>query len=288
MSARLLPGSNIEFPRSWQLTVERVVYASPETGRSLYKVHNGHDGLSYALKLVPADSPQEVEAVRREGVALNRQNDHPDRLPRFRGCILKEQFAYMLLDWLEGVPLDQLTRGQPVSSNAEVGPRLELAIEACEAVALLHRNRFVHRDVKPANLLARDPRRASRGVALVDLGLSTQKRRIEEGTRGYHAPEQFGMRNQNLTAATDVFALAQVTWYVLTGGVRDLIQAEGVSDWQSLGPSLGELLPGITFPERLESVLRKAVDFRPEQRYPHAGAFARELRDASRARSRSR
>jgi serine/threonine protein kinase len=288
MNTKPEPGSSIDFQRPCRLTIERTVYASAETGRALYKVHNDHDGLSYALKVIPAATSTELDAVRRETVALNRQNQHPDRLPRFRGCFFRDGFAHVLLDWIEGTPLDQVTRGTPVTNEAEVGLRLELAFQSCETIALLHKNGFKHRDVKPANLLARDARRPDRGVAVVDLGLSTQPRSEEEGTRGFQAPEQFGMRNQNLTTATDVFALAQVTWYLLTGGVRQLLQAEGEQAWRSIGPTLAERIPSVRTLHGLEPVLLKAIEFRPERRYPNAAAFASAARAAARTANRER
>lgn len=282
----LEPGAQLDFGRPCRLTVECRVYAAHETGRALYKVHNDHDGLSYALKVIPAATSGELETVRRELVALNRQNQQPDRLPRFRGVIVRDGYAHVLLDWIDGTPLDQLTRGSAAHSEADIAFRLALAIEASQTVALLHRNGFKHRDLKPPNLLARDPNRPDRGVAVIDLGLSTQPRGNEEGTRGYHAPEQFGMRNQNLTAAADVFALAQVTWYLLTGEVRLLVQAEGAAEWYSVGPTLAERLPAVRVPDALESALRKAIEFRPERRHANASELAGALRAARSSRAR--
>lgn len=279
---QLVPGATLDATRPSKLTVERAVYASPQTGRALYKVHNSQDGLSYALKVIPAADAAELEQVRRETVALNRQNQHPECLPRYRGCWLQAGHAYVLLDWMDGVPLHELTRGRAVSGVEDARLRLQLAFEACQSVALLHRNGFKHRDLKPDNLLARDVNQPARGVAVIDLGLSTLARSEQEGTRGYHAPEQSGMRNQNLTTATDVFALGQVTWYLLTGASRQLIQAEGKADWGDSGPELSELLPSVQGLTELERTLHKACAFRPEQRPAHAGLLAAALRNAVR------
>jgi serine/threonine protein kinase len=192
----------------------------------------------------------------------------------------------LLLDWLEGVRLDELTGAQPARSTEEFELRLEFAIEACRTVGLLHERRFKHRDVKPDNLLARNRNSPRAGVALLDLGLTTQPRGYEEGTRGYQAPEQLGNRNLNLSTATDVFALAQVTWYLLTGGPRDPIQAEGREGWHTLGATLTELLPALPARPALEQVLDRAFAFHPGQRPAHANALAGALRATQLARRR--
>lgn len=277
MSESLAPGAALAWDRSVRLTVERVIYRSVHTQRELYRVHNSEDGLSYALKVVPVDSADALAAVRREAVALNSQIGDP-RLPRFRGLFQRGNRAYLLLDWLAGTRFDELTRGQPANSGEELELRLDFAIEACRTVALLHEKRFKHRDVKPENLLAQSRTNPRDGVALVDLGLATQPRSYEEGTRGFQAPEQLGNRNLNLTTATDVFALAQVAWFLFTGSVRDPIQAEGAEAWHTLGPTLRELLPSLAIPAGLEQVLDKAFAFKPEQRHPHAHALAGALR----------
>jgi serine/threonine protein kinase len=276
MTAPLAPGDVLQFAVPDRLTVLEAVYRSEETSRALYKVHREADGLPYALKVFPlADGA--VAELRRELTALNRQNQHPDKLPRFRGLHIADGEARMLLDWFEGTTLEQVTRGRPAGSREDVQLRVIFLREVCRTVALLHRARFIHRDLKPQNVLARDPRRPLAGVAVIDLGLAAQKRADLEGSHGYRAPEQEGFRAFNLGPPTDVFAIGQIGWFLLTGTTLSLTPADDLTGWMEGSAALSEVLPGVTLPAGLEGELRRATAFRPEQRHPSVDAMRQRL-----------
>ena len=135
---------------------------------------------------------------------------------------------YLLYDWHTGDTLAQvLERGQPPA----VSHVLQWAVQAARALAGLHRQGVVHRDVKPANLhLGAD------GVLrLLDLGVALSghepeaMRRLHAGTPSYINPEQWGYRfgassgqhaheAQPADAGSDLFALGVVLYQLLARG----------------------------------------------------------------------
>ena len=174
--------------------------------------------------------------------------------PVFFGTGTEEGRPWVAMELLEEYPL-------PASDRAVAAYLLDVARGAEE----LHRRGWVHRDLKPRNIL----RRASDGHAvLVDFGLLKRAgenaaaetaagrispsvvdgREVGVGTPGYAAPEQFA--GGAATPATDVHAL-------------------GI---------LADECFGGKPPRAWERIIRQATGSLPRQRYPTAASFARAIR----------
>ena len=97
------------------------------------------------------------------------------------------------------------------------GQATAILLDVAEALASMKKNRVVHRDVKPANILFLDGR-----WRLADFGISRYaKATTAENTRKfawtppYAAPEQW--RSERATSATDVYAFGGVAYQLLAG-----------------------------------------------------------------------
>jgi serine/threonine-protein kinase len=160
------------------------------------------------------------------------------------------------------------------------------ALEPAEAVAILadvasaldaaHAAGFVHRDVKPANILLAE-RLGKRTAFLTDFGLTkglqaggTQLTGTGQwiGTLDYVAPEQ--MTDGRVDARTDVYALGCVLHEALTGSVP----FPG-TDMQKMWGHVNEPLPALGRAESLEGVVAQATAKNPEDRFQSAGDLAR-------------
>lgn len=272
MSEPIGPNTQLRFTRDAELTVMKLVYGANETGRWLYQVHDASDGLTYALKVFNLSPGQTVETIRREVVALNKLNQHPDRLPRVRSVQVTKGRAFVVMDWMEGKQLDLLTQATAVTNKEELRLRLGFIEQACRTVALLHDLRMTHRDLKPQNLLARDPRDPSAGVVVLDLGLAGEARGIFEGTKGYAAPEQAGMRHLNLSVPTDIFAIGQVLCFMLTGAPLALYPGDDGKSWTQDVRQTVLSGVGMTLPDALGDLARDCLQFQPEARPKNARA----------------
>ncbi|MFO0581881.1 MAG: protein kinase [Anaeromyxobacter sp.] len=139
-----------------------------------------------------------AQDLAREGLA--RRLQHPN-VVAVLGAGWTRGGPYLVLERLEGETLrDRLARGRPGLDAA-----LEVALAVARALAHVHAQGLIHRDVKPANVfLAADGR-----PRLLDFGLAHLLRRrrapSKSGTSGYMAPEQrLGGRED---ARTDLWAL---------------------------------------------------------------------------------
>ncbi|MGW6442993.1 protein kinase domain-containing protein [Lentzea sp. NPDC055074] len=121
---------------------------------------------------------------------------------------------YLVLELIEGRTLrDRLSDGPlSVEHVRRVGAAL------ADALAHVHARGFVHRDVKPSNVLLDDdelPRLADFGLVSSADSAGLTKTGQVVGTAAYLAPEQ--VRGQEVTSAADVYALGLVLIECLTG-----------------------------------------------------------------------
>src|SRR5206468_309302 len=121
---------------------------------------------------------------------------------------------YLVMQLIDGHTLaDELREGVlPAERSARYGAAL------ADALAYVHAQGFVHRDVKPANVLVSNDGRvhlADFGIArLVDSAHTTRAGEVV-GTPAYFAPEQ--VAGEPVGAAVDVYSLGMVLLECLTG-----------------------------------------------------------------------
>ena len=207
---------------------------------------------------------------------------------------------YMVLEWLDGLPLDILLRRE---KNQKLPPRnlaqaLQLLDAAAIALDVAHKKGVAHRDLKPANIMIMgDARGEEVTVKLLDFGiakvmadheqlqqqLQMTGHEITAFTPNHGAPEQFS-RNYGATGPwTDVYALALILVEIMRGGQRaldgDTFFELGVSSCDpNRRPTPASF--GLQVTPAVEAIFAKALTVDPKGRFPAAGAFWRELHRA--------
>ncbi|MFI5630726.1 protein kinase [Streptomyces sp. NPDC051664] len=140
--------------------------------------------------------------------------------------------------------------GPPLSGAVtEHGPLPEQSVRTlgaglAEALAAVHGQGLIHRDVKPSNvLLALDgPRLIDFGIArAIDATASLTSTGVSVGSPGYMAPEQ--IRGLDISGAADMFSLGAVLAYAATGLAPFLGDSSAVLLYKVVHeePELGEI-----------------------------------------------
>jgi serine/threonine protein kinase len=199
---------------------------------------------------------------------------------------------YMVLEWLDGSPLDAILREDQRQGLAwgedEVVGFLKRILPILDVA---HRRGIAHRDIKPANIFimgsaARAPETPCKlldfGVAKMvsehaklNAALAKTGVAITSFTPRYGAPEQFARSYGATGPWTDVYSIALVASEMLAGKValqgEDLVQFGFSSANPAQRPTPRSL--GAQVSDQLEAVFEKALAVRPADRFPNAGEF---------------
>jgi hypothetical protein len=167
-----------------------------------------------AVKVFRADLDEvSRERLRRE-VRLGRTLSH-ERLVRMFELVEAGDRLAVVMEWVPGGSVAERLRAGSVS----VEEAARIGRETLEALAYLHAQGVIHRDVKPSNLLLD----AKGSVRLADFGLARPvgeafdltQTALSVGTPGYMSPEQ--IRGESLGPATDLYGVGVTLFELLTG-----------------------------------------------------------------------
>lgn len=147
----------------------------------------------------------------------------------FHGVVWMDQRLGLVFDWCDFDLSDR-----PVARNADL---TELIAQAADALGWLHQRSYLHRDVKPMNILVDHPPHAHWDQArakLADFGLAKRSVGDEHthnvGTGVFRAPES---RDGRYYPATDVYALGKTMAHLHQQGVAPLFRSRsaGLDRW---------------------------------------------------------
>lgn len=245
-----------------------------------------------ALKLLPEDSLLDEDSLnrfRREARAASALN-HP-HICTIYDAGEENGVPYLTMELLDGQTLAHAIGSRPLP----LATVLRLGIQICDALRYAQERGLIHRDIKPSNIFV-----TSRGDAkLLDFGLA---RKIYPetasgtattlfadithpglllGTIAYMSPEQ--AQGKPLDARTDLFSFGAVLYEMATGTrafagdssasvIADLLRSEP-KPARTLNPKV---------PPELQSIIAKALEKDPADRYQTAADLMVDLRRLSR------
>jgi PAS domain S-box-containing protein len=164
----------------------------------------------------------------------------------------------------------------------------KIAVGATAALAAIHRQGVIHKDIKPENIFLDDggPDGAVQ-VKLTGFGVASRLSRERQapnppeviaGTLAYMAPEQTGRMNRSIDSRSDLYALGVTFYQMLTGQLP--FNASDAMEWVHCHiarqpPPLSQLSAAI--PRPLSDIVMKLLAKNAEDRYQTAEGLKADL-----------
>lgn len=192
-----------------------------------------------------------------------------------------EGAVYLVYEYQTGSSLKVHLRGKDGSLTTEHSLPLspELAYRAfipvAEALAAMHSQGILHRDIKASNILMRNLEAQDSAIYLIDAGSGrvshataqqiSYEGRTVTGDPNYLAPEQ--LLSQQYDARSEIFAFGCVFFEALTG--RTPFSGDDALPHlaRRSPPSLSQVSDGLTYNYRIEGFVRRCLERNPDARY---------------------
>jgi hypothetical protein len=222
--------------------------------------------------LDPAQHEKAIGDFKRESLLLT-SLEHPS-IPTIYDYFYDELLGrfYLVMKFISGGDLASRIRAAP-GGRIDEKTVADWGMQAADVLEYLHSRPkpIIYRDLKPANLMIDGN---SGRVMLIDFGIARWVKQEEKGvtavgTMGYAPPELFGGR---VEPRSDVYSLGSTLFHLLTGSDpqdNPLL----IFDFQK-NPRPRQITPSIS--TEMEQILMRSVEYKPEDRFPSAGA----MRDA--------
>jgi serine/threonine-protein kinase len=255
----------------------------------VYRAREPATGRTLALKVVRSAlvvNPTVRGRYAREVQATGKL-DHPNIVHVFDAGEADGRF-YLAMEFVDGIDLARLIHDYGALQVAEA---CEYARQAALGLQHAHDRGFVHRDVKPSNIVVAGERYLPQAtepavVKILDLGLARAidpddmvapdltRDHTVVGTPDYMAPEQ-AKNSKQVDPRADLYSLGCALYFLLTGRVPFPVESviEKILAHQSeLPPPLQALRPDV--PAAVAEIVARLLAKRPEDRIQSAGELA--------------
>ena len=247
---------------------------------TVYRAEHPERGLA-AVKILRSRLAQDPVAVKRflREAEYGARVNHPN-IVRTYDYGLADGLQYLALEWAEGEPLAEF-----VNRSGPLAPGLVAKIveQIGAALTAAHRAGIIHRDLKPANIMY-DP--AHQTAKLLDFGIARDSELNPEerltragffvGTLQYVAPET--LSGELVNEQADVYSLATITYYLLTGALPFLGKSPRELFQQLLTQPpvrLNEARRGVRFSPAIEATVMHGLERDLTKRCKTVDEFAR-------------
>lgn len=252
----------------------------------IFRVEHVELGKDFALKIIHSalsDDTKIANMFYREA-RLASSMDHPNIVLLTDFGVDEQYGAFIVMEYLKGETLHARQRRE---GRLHPNVACEIALQAAEALHFIHQRDVVHCDIKSENVFLCTPPPQQRRkiiVKLLDFGLShvnqpSGRVSLSEvgGTPAYMAPERINRLSPR--PSMDIYSLGVLFYEMLTGTLpfqgtmEEVLVAQIQTPPEPPSQRLGEPLD-----DRLEELVLRALQKKPEDRQRDMGAFIYELR----------
>lgn len=202
------------------------------------------------------------------------------------------ELLYFAMEYLEGQTLTEKVteRGPMLPADA-----IHVALQVASSLQDAHAQGLVHRDLKPSNVMLTHRSGDPLFVKVLDFGLVKmvssheidKKNRLTQsgimlGSPRYMAPEQ--VRGSDVDHRADIYAFGAMLCFMLTGKppFPDGSQFEAMrAHVYQAPPKLRELFPECRASQRLEEIVLKCLQKKPDERFAWLGQIVEALKHAA-------
>jgi eukaryotic-like serine/threonine-protein kinase len=244
---------------------------------TVYLAKHRGSGQEFAVKLIHSSaviSEKLIQLFAREASILSQLNH-----PRIVRCIefgFHDGQPFLVMELINTIDLIKLVDGQPLEQRIRTS--CWVASRILQALAYAHEKKFVHRDIKPGNILAyREAHRLQ--VKLADFGLAKCYEHVGfsamtdevslRGTLAYMAPEQI-KSSKTAGPPADLFATGACLYRLLVGKHPPMASMGAICSAKELSD--------LSIPKPLIDVLQKAMYPEATHRYAAATEMDNALR----------
>ncbi len=240
----------------------------------VYRGYRETDSLPVVIKLLKNPYPSFSELVQfRNQYTIAKNLNSPLIIQTYSLEPYQNSYALVMEDF-GGISLKNYFTSVETLYIASLQQFLEIAIALCNTLDILYRERIIHKDIKPANVLINPE---TKQVKLIDFSIASLLPRetqtlinpnVLEGTLAYISPEQTGRMNRGIDYRTDFYSLG-VTFYELLTGVLPFQSNDPMElvhcHIAKLPPLVHEINPQI--PSVVSEIVSKLMAKNGEDRY---------------------
>ena len=198
---------------------------------------------------------------------------------------LQDGTPYIVMELLSGCTLRADLDAAPISEQRA----RDIVMQLLQGLSYAHQRGIAHRDIKPGNIVLQEHPTLEQQVKILDFGFAKifsessslpsdgavlTRAGTAFGTPTYMAPEQVAVGDMD--ARTDVYAVGVMLYEMLAGvppfqgGLSELLRKHLIAEV----PSIEASCPNAQASPEFESLLKKAMAKKPEERFEDAAAFA--------------
>ncbi len=257
----------------------------------VFKAYDQVMNRDVALKLLHTHMLEDSKAKQRfeKEMSICISFKHPNVVSVFDYGYSPEQLPYMVMEFLDGRTLDDI---QIESGPLSLAMFVRVFSQVCSALIHAHAKQYIHRDVKPRNIMMIPQDNGDYLAKLVDFGIAKVVGQTENtlqkltqtgdalGSPFYMSPEQ--CRSLDMDARSDIYSLGCVMYESISGK----LPFNGPNAISTLFMHVNDRAepfsayrPDLNIPRQLERIVLKMLEMEPLARYQTVTELAADLAD---------